>query len=121
MSDGEWKFRTAFDAQIAQKLLPKLHGSRAKLEPILCALGVLCFESRESSSESVSADRYQKIHDRSARALTLEDETLDPLGTKPDGTAFYDANDAYFPNSFDKVVRMLALVRSNGFASFAEA
>ncbi|MFO1042926.1 MAG: hypothetical protein U0941_14140 [Planctomycetaceae bacterium] len=121
MSDGEWKFRAAFDAQIAQKLLPKLHGSRAKLEPILCALGILCFEEREASSESESADRYQVILDRSVRALTLEDETLDPLRTNPDGTAFYGTNDAYFPHSFAKVIQMLALVRCNGFASFAEA
>lgn len=39
---GDWKFEQVMDAAIAQKLLPKLHGSRRKLEKVLFRLGQLC-------------------------------------------------------------------------------
>lgn len=38
----DWKFEHIMDAAIAQKLLPKLHGSRRKLEKVLFRLGQLC-------------------------------------------------------------------------------
>ena len=38
----DWKFEQIMDAAIAQKLLPKLHGSRRKLEKVLFKLGQLC-------------------------------------------------------------------------------
>lgn len=37
-----WKFDDALDAQIYQKLLPKLHGSERRLRPILEQLGTYC-------------------------------------------------------------------------------
>ena len=39
------------DAAIVQKLLPKLHGSRKKLDPVLKQLWRLCFEGAESDSQ----------------------------------------------------------------------
>ena len=42
LSGGTPDFRAAMDAQIVQKLLPKLHGSRNKLTGILWALAALC-------------------------------------------------------------------------------
>lgn len=116
----DWEFRDAFDAQVAQKLLPKLHGSRAKLEPILCALGILCFVDRKpNASAGISADR--SLSEMASRAMTLEDDSLDPLGVNPDGTCSFKPSEAYYPISFEKLTRMLHLVRSNGFTSFAEA
>jgi len=38
----DWTFEQIMDAAIAQKLLPKLHGSRRKLEKVLFRLGQLC-------------------------------------------------------------------------------
>jgi len=57
------------DAAIMQKLLPKLHGSRNKIEKILKALGRLCLNDPDKSafqSEIVDADvkyplSYQKL------------------------------------------------------------
>ena len=122
LSDSVSDFREAFDAQIAQKLLPKLHGSRARLEPILCALAAICFEPRDWSSDphgdSAASDSLRKL---AARAIGLEDDNLDPLRTKPDGTLAFAPNEAFYPLSFEKLMRMLVLLRSNGFTSFAEA
>ena len=40
------------DAAIMQKLLPKVHGSRRKLEPVLKTLGSLCLK------ESIKIDEF---------------------------------------------------------------
>ena len=37
-----WQFKDALDAQVLQKLLPKLHGSERKLGPVLKALEAFC-------------------------------------------------------------------------------
>lgn len=75
------------DAAIVQKLLPKLHGSRKKLEPALKALWKLCMNNDH----------------------TTEPITLDNLEY------------AKFPESADKIQRMMQTALENGFTSFAEA
>lgn len=37
-----WKFEESLDAQVLQKLLPKLHGSERRLGPVLAKLGAFC-------------------------------------------------------------------------------
>jgi MoxR-like ATPase len=37
-----WQFNDALDAQVLQKLMPKLHGSQRRLEPVLKALEAFC-------------------------------------------------------------------------------
>ena len=55
----------AIDAAIVQKLLPKLHGSRKKLEPVLKALWALCGTGNELdmnlNSDSVPNDSKYKL------------------------------------------------------------
>ena len=75
------------DAAIVQKLLPKLHGSRKKLEPALKALWGLCMQD-EHTTEAITRDNV----------------------------AF-----AKFPESADKIQRMMQTALDNGFTSFAEA
>ena len=117
LSNSSWEIRLAFDAQVNQKLLPKLHGSRAKLEPVLCALAAICFEKRESADIPA---QYRLLRDLAARAIKMDND-LDPLRTRPDGTFAYPSADAFYPSSHEKIVRMLEMVRYNGFTSFAEA
>jgi len=88
---GDWE--AALDAQILQKVLPRLHGSRRKLEPLLSTLGRLCF----SGTSSPSAQSGQ---------------VFDPVAP-PEGAP-------RLPRSFRKVQRMTASVRANQFASFTE-
>ncbi len=83
----------AMDSVIFQKLLPKLHGSRAKLGPVLKKLWFLCVNDVDA---------------RSGDALQGE-----PFTTVPRG--------APYPLSAEKIGRMWKLLLENGFASFAEA
>lgn len=115
LSDGEWEIRRALDAQIIQKILPKLHGTRNQIEPILWGLGNLCHSSR---GEITEPDLLSK---RCLEAVRMEDDSLDPLGEDAEGNPKYPLEEAHFPLSFEKIVRMLRSVQSNGFTSFAEA
>lgn len=117
-----WTFESAMDAQILQKLLPKLHGSRRGLEPVLWALGFLCRAPREwaevDGKERLANDA--DLRKTAGRAREM-DEALNPLPTDsaPDIESLSDG--ATYPLSHNKIVRMIRLVRQNGFASFAEA
>lgn len=42
LAGGGWQFKDALDAQVLQKLLPKLHGSERRLGPVLKALEAFC-------------------------------------------------------------------------------
>lgn len=55
---GDWQFESAMDRAIMQKLLPKLHGSKKKLGPILSSLQSLCGERFPDSAEKIR--RMQK-------------------------------------------------------------
>lgn len=94
-SAGEPNWRTALDLVVMQKIMPKLHGSRRRLEPTLTALARYCV-----APEDVSPNAQP------------ESATLDPLGPLPSPAAL--------PASFDKVRRMIRNLRANQFASFAE-
>ena len=83
------------DSAIAQKLLPKLHGSRRKLERVLFRLGDLCHPALEKTCE----DLFKNHSD-------ITDEVC---------------NNAKYPISFEKIVRMHKGLLDNGFTSFAEA
>jgi 5-methylcytosine-specific restriction protein B len=78
--------------QVMQKVLPRLHGSRRRLEPTLCALGRFCFDL-SFDAESVTP-------------------RFDPLAPTPDT--------ARLPISFDKVRRMTRGLRAQQFTSFTE-
>ena len=81
------------DIAIMQKLLPKLHGSRRKLCPVLETLGLFCI----SGEVKIIKDVFEK-----------ED---------------FDFNEArvLYPLSLEKITRMFNGAMANGFASFAEA
>jgi len=58
LSGEDWKFETAMDAAIMQKLLPKLHGSKKKLGPVLETLIELCDGAYPKSQEKL--ERMQR-------------------------------------------------------------
>lgn len=123
LSGDGWEFKTAMDAQILQKLLPKLHGSRNILEPVLCTLATLCYAKRtwEIDDEGKEFAHLTELRAEAAKAARMEDERLDPLGLTPNGAWAYPPAEAYYRLSFEKIIRMLQRLRANGFASFAEA
>jgi len=83
------------DIAIMQKLLPKLHGSRSKLTPILKTLAVLCYQD----NKDFTLEQKDKIFE------TVKDDT----------------RTVQYPISLEKITRMYHNVISNGFTSYAEA
>ena len=102
--DTTW-FPGAFDCVVFQKLLPKLHGSRAKLGPVLKKLWFLCVNDAAG---------------RGADALKAAEEAARSTDKKAEPSVVVPAG-APYPLSAEKIGRMWRLLIENGFASFAEA
>ncbi|MCY1720701.1 hypothetical protein OU798_10125 [Prolixibacteraceae bacterium Z1-6] len=83
------------DIAIMQKLLPKLHGSRRKLCPVLVTLGGFCVQ------EDLIKDLVKDV---------FEKEEFD-----------FETEVVKYPLSLEKIIRMYKGAFENGFASYAEA
>lgn len=103
-TNSDW-FAAAFDCVILQKFLPKLHGSRAHLGPLLKKLWLLCVASNMERGPNI-----QKTLDEAIRS---SDPKTEPSDIVPE--------DAIYGMSAEKTARMWRLLAENGFASFAEA
>jgi len=103
--DTTW-FHGAFDCVVLQKLLPKLHGSRAKLGPVLKKLWFLCVN--DAAGRGVDALKAAEEAARSTDKKKAEPSVIVPAG-------------APYPLSAEKIGRMWRLLLENGFTSFAEA
>ena len=92
-----WDTDDVIDAAVVQKLLPKVHGSRKKLESVLNVLAGLCLSADEDKLKNVISE--------------LEDapETIDI------------SEHVRFKISLEKILRMKKRVIQEGFTSFAEA
>lgn len=95
-SAGDPALENALDLQILQKVLPRLHGSRRRLEPTLCALGQFCLE-------------LKKATEKTNQPSQLLFDPLAPTNLHP-----------RLPRSFEKIRRMTRNLRANQFASFTE-
>jgi 5-methylcytosine-specific restriction protein B len=104
VEDTSW-FTEAMDSVIVQKLLPKLHGSRAKLGPLLKKLWFLCVND--------AAGRGTDALKAAEEAARSTEKKAEPSVDVPSG--------APYPLSAEKIGRMWRLLNENGFASFAEA
>jgi len=60
LSGGGWQFKDALDAQVLQKLMPKLHGSERRLGPVLKALEAFC----EAQQCAASLEKIRRMQDR---------------------------------------------------------
>ena len=89
-----WSVDEIIDAAIVQKLLPKVHGSRRKLEPVLKILGELCL---------------------------LDGQTFDNFLSPKKEIDFPNGSKIKYPVSLEKILRMYNNLLSNGFTSYAEA
>ena len=93
--DSEMLPEKKLDIAIMQKLLPKLHGSRRKLCPVLITLGGFCVD--EDVIKDIEKDVFLK-----------DDFEFKTGGVK-------------YPMSLEKIARMHKGAVDNGFASYAEA
>lgn len=85
----------ALDLQVLQKVLPRVHGSKRRLGPVLSALGRFCFNP-DTLGEGGEEDT----------------SSFDPLNP-PDG-------EPKLPYSFHKLGRMVRNLNADQFTSFAE-
>ncbi|MBO9728985.1 MAG: DUF3578 domain-containing protein [Chitinophaga sp.] len=92
---GNWSNDQLMDAIIMQKLLPRLHGSRRKLEPILMILARYCLKNVEK------LDLYLKIETDIHNDVAMDDIK-------------------YFL-SFEKIRRMQQGLIDHSYTSYAEA
>ncbi|NTS39952.1 DUF3578 domain-containing protein [Flavisolibacter sp. BT320] len=90
----EWPLEKIVDAAIMQKLLPKVHGSRRKLEPILKSLALLCLKDKLSTENPLDSISHSYL---------------------------FDPESFRFPISMEKILRMQNALINNGFTSYAEA
>jgi energy-coupling factor transporter ATP-binding protein EcfA2 len=115
--NGEW-FDGAMDAVVVQKILPKLHGSRSKLEGLLWALAWAC-----------GAERIDRDGKDFAAQLREASQAQDEAKYGPEllwsNLAAVNAEDpaaaARYPLSYDKVMRMWRKLVRDQFVTFAEA
>ena len=122
LSGGTLDFRAAMDAQVVQKLLPKLHGSRNKLTGVLWALSALCEKDhawKAETDEKKRAKAFSEFMQDIRAAVEAGDEKFDPA--KVAEKLRTENKEALYPISFDKIARMWTILEANGFVSFAEA
>lgn len=95
LSEGEKAENAYLDIAVMQKLLPKLHGSRRKLVPVLKTLAGICLVNQPADivKEVFGVPKYAEIN--------------------PDKVKY--------PLSLEKISRMYQSAIDNGYASYAEA
>jgi energy-coupling factor transporter ATP-binding protein EcfA2 len=115
--DTGW-FRAAMDAVIVQKLLPKLHGSRSRLEGLLWALAWACGAPRQVTNGKMFADQVREAglaeDENNYGPQKLWDELSKTNPAAPSEAARYTL-------SYDKVMRMWRRLCNDQFVTFAEA
>jgi hypothetical protein len=115
--DSEW-FDGAMDAVVVQKILPKLHGSRSKLEGLLWALAWACGAERIDRDGKNFAMQLREVSQAQDEAKYGPEQ----LWSKLEKTnAENPAAAARYPLSCDKVMRMWRKLVRDQFVTFAEA
>lgn len=143
LTESDWDFDDALDAQIVQKLMPKLNGSEDKLRAILKALawyssGFVKIPDKTEEAKKDPGAYYQRLADSFtqlsgksspedlARALREQSNPLEgaKAGSEFEGidveAAEWNKETAKLPLTFDKTLRMWKAARLNGFTSYAE-
>lgn len=114
---SDW-FDSAMDAVVVQKFLPKLHGSRSKLEGLLWALAWACGADRIDRDGKSFAVQIREASQAQDDALYGPETLWDALSKSNPGDP---AAAARYPLSFDKVMRMWRKLVRDQFVTFAEA
>lgn len=94
--DDHWM--TALDLQILQKILPKLHGSRTRLSPLLGALAQYC----ATGQEAYAMEHFPEAGNAPKRSLSDARNAQNPQ----------------FPKSYQKLERMIEVLLEEQFVSF---
>lgn len=112
VGEETWDVGDAIDAQIYQRVLPRIHGSRAQVQELIWALGYICL------SESLTDADFEE---RLVKPLIAGTSIRNPF--EADEFASIVSNEfttAKYPLSCEKLYRMNRKLR-DGFVSFMEA
>jgi len=119
LSRNGWSPEEALDAQIIQKLMPKLNGSEGRLNGIVKALAWYCSGSEaelhpdKEIQDIIPQERAKAICSKVGESTSDDPKTIQAKLIEAD-------HQAKFPLSMIKTVRMWNAVKANGFTSFAE-
>lgn len=69
----------ALDIQIMQKILPRLHGARRRLEPVLCAVGKFCFDLTSTNADTFDPAEQNAAEAQLPRSFAKLQEMLERL------------------------------------------
>jgi energy-coupling factor transporter ATP-binding protein EcfA2 len=116
---GPSQLETAFDLQILQRVLPKLHGTRAQLEQLLRELRAFAFTGRH---EPRLAEELAAAETAIMTGYDVEEAVEQTSETMPDGGKVESALDRppLYPRTAQKLDRMLQTLKQQGFVSFIE-
>lgn len=95
-TDGGWM--ESLDGQILQKILPKLHGSRTRLAPLLGALATYC----GTGDAAAAMEHFPEAGNSPRRGLNDARNIQNPI----------------FENSYKKLERMIGVLVEEQFVSF---
>ncbi len=107
LSGEAWTLAPVLDAQIVQRIVPRLGGDMARLRPILMALIAFC----RASSEVLPPDQAK---------IAEEMDTLHAAGREELFERCAQAQ-AGFPLTAEKIARMLRKLHEHGFTTAIEA
>ncbi|WP_265587214.1 McrB family protein [Sphingomicrobium arenosum] len=105
--EGEGTAKAALDAQISQRILPKLSGDAARLEPVLIALLAYCIAASKNFPPTEA--EFDQTKERLSQLAS--NELSSDLEAAGDG----------FPISSEKIGRLLSRLAAHGFATAIEA
>jgi 5-methylcytosine-specific restriction endonuclease McrBC GTP-binding regulatory subunit McrB len=106
----DW-FDQAMDAIIVQKILPKLHGSRSKMEGLLWALAWACGAKRDGKSVGDFLKECLEAGKAQDEGKFSPEKVVADLG----------GGKARYPLSFEKVIRMWEKLKRDQFVNFSDA
>ncbi|MED3957667.1 HI_0552 family protein [Priestia aryabhattai] len=109
---GIFKANDALDLQILQRILPKFHGNRKKLEKPLLKLLALSFGIKDEELKNYNS--LQSI-DREYLEGWIENQEI----TEDHSSIFANRN-LEFPKTARKIYEMLKMLQNNGFVSYIQ-
>jgi hypothetical protein len=106
------------DAVIVLKLLPKLHGSRTKLEGLLWALAYACGADRAGLAQEAFLKLCKEAGKVEDEKTYSPEAVFEVLKLK---NAEKPLEEARYKLSFDKILRMYRKLIRDQFVTFSEA
>lgn len=105
--EADWDWKSAMDAQILQKILPKLHGSRKRIESLLLNLARYC----ETGKPHQESTKYSSEFDKQPVTRILPPK-------QGEAGAPVENDKVCFRASYEKLCDMIDTVRLEQFVSF---